>query len=89
MKVHLTITVESMKKDWGTCTKVSAGRYLIRLDKDAPLLKKVGTLYHELTHMIAWAIFNDPSIDEKREHAVCAAMDRAGRRAWKKHYFGG
>lgn len=71
---------------WGFCEQ-EGDTFKVRVDDTAPLLEKVGILYHELTHaLIGWAGKGVPS--RKAEEEACNEVEEFGKRAvamlWRK-----
>lgn len=88
MKYNLTIEYKKFvgreKRNVGVCIKVSDRKFLIKIDKDEPILKRVGTLFHELGHFLFWTLFEEGSTDLEREHKFCDDVDTAAVRAMKR-----
>jgi len=40
----------------GDCTRLSDGRYRVRIDPRQPVHEQVSTLLHELAHVLAWPL---------------------------------
>jgi len=59
--------------------------FIVSINPSHSLSEQIGTLFHELSHVIFWMIFTDGSIDEKREHKFCEQMDRGAKAAMKSY----
>jgi len=75
MKFSISIEYKPLKNDHGSIRKLSDTRYSIQIDSRAPLLTQIGTLFHELTHLVFWMVFNQESIGAPREHKICRDID--------------
>lgn len=86
----LDIRFKSRITDWGSLAPTSKGgtRYTLVINESASLVKQVGTLFHEFTHLIFYMIFNPTAVDEVREHRLCRKMDSVGAKGFQGYLDG-
>ncbi len=90
MSATIQIKIKPLAKHHGYTERIgNNGKYIIFLDLKASPLRKFRTLIHEFVHVAFWILFNETTIDEKKEHLVCEKTESAAVRFFKRYYWSG
>ena len=74
--------------NWGKLIHKGGRTYEVWIDTTAPLWKIVGSIMHEIMHLVFYIFFAIGYIDDAREHRACELVDKASTRAMKRYLEG-